>query len=157
MPQEESRRALADVVALWGVGAATPEAVIRAACDALAAGLDSQALRELAGLSISSSTYEVEDALPKALEDIAIPFNPPRTAGAQVAAARVLASRLLASQVDSRELVAWMHRTFRHGENDAIEPFLQLDDEYDIIEHTGRSAEQVDQDVIVAARRLLAE
>jgi hypothetical protein len=49
--EDYPERRLAEAVGRWDASRdAGPSAVIRAACDALVAGLDSSALRELAGL-----------------------------------------------------------------------------------------------------------
>jgi hypothetical protein len=155
--QDEARRVLADTVALWSAGAETPEAVVRCACDALVAGLDSDGLRTLAGLSTSASTWDVEDVVPLAAAELGIETCPPRTEGASLQAARVLARRCLAGAVQPRELVAWMHTTFVHGQSDRIEPLLVLDDEYDISMDTDRSIAFLDQEVLDAARALLGD
>jgi hypothetical protein len=55
-----------------------------------------------------------------------------------------------------RELARWMHERIRHGHPDPrVEALVSLDDQYDIIEYTGRSAAELDEAVTAAARRLL--
>ncbi len=158
MTPEDGRQALADAAGLWSVGGISPTAVIVLACDALAAGLDGQSLRELAGLPASPSTslYDVEDLLAPALEGLGIPHFERGSAAGEIAAARVYATRCVGVKLGPRELAEWMHRTFQHGQNDMLERFLGLDDEYDILKYTGRSREQVDQSVVEACYQLLS-
>jgi hypothetical protein len=65
---------LAEDATLWSVGEVSSADVVRVACDALVDGLDSQALRELAGASGSASDYEIEDLLQRAAAEIGFPF-----------------------------------------------------------------------------------
>lgn len=55
-----------------------------------------------------------------------------------------------------RDYTAWAHATFRHGENEMLEPLLRLEDEYDIMLYTGKSQEQLDQEVRDVIATLIA-
>jgi hypothetical protein len=61
--------------------------VIRCACDALIAGLDSPSLRILAGLTHAEADYHVPDILPAALAELGLDFYPRDNRGGQEAAA----------------------------------------------------------------------
>ena len=75
MTAAEARDAFADAVALWAGGIQPPLAVVRAACDALVAGLDSPGLRTVAALPGTATDVEVKDVIRPALEEFGIPFD----------------------------------------------------------------------------------
>jgi hypothetical protein len=67
-------RRLSDAVGRWDASPhASPRAVIRAACDALVAGLDSSALRQLAGMPADSRRDEVDTVIAAMLDELGIP------------------------------------------------------------------------------------
>lgn len=67
-------RRLSEAVGQWDANiAGSPAAVIRAACDALVAGLDSPALRDLAGLPASSRRTDVDEIIAAMLDELGIP------------------------------------------------------------------------------------
>ena len=70
----DARRGLSEAAVLWSIEEIAPADVIRLACDALVAGLDSQGLRELAGLPFGATYFGTEDLLVVALEELEIPF-----------------------------------------------------------------------------------
>ena len=146
--------AFAESVALWAAGAEDASSVVSAACDALVAGENSGPLAVVAGLPPGASSFDLEDGLEEAMADLGLPYAPPRTFEARVAGARVMASRCIGGRLAPRELVRWMHATFRHGQDRELEPFLVLDDEYDIVEDTGRNVDALDREVVAEARRL---
>jgi hypothetical protein len=71
--EDYPERRLAEAVGRWDASPdASPSAVIRAACDALVAGLDSSALRELAGLPADSRRDEVDAVIATMLNELGI-------------------------------------------------------------------------------------
>jgi hypothetical protein len=67
-------RRLSEAIARWdSLSHSGPASVIDAACDALVAGLDSPALRTLAGMSKGSRRDEVEAVVRDALDELGIP------------------------------------------------------------------------------------
>ncbi len=150
------RRQLEADVALWSVDGVTSCEVIRLACDALVSGLDSQALRELAGASPSSPAYDIEDLLERVAIDFELTFHGRHSEGGQLAAARVMAAQCVAGELPPRELARWMHSRIQHGHDDQrVEALVYLDDRYDVREHTGESLDQIDVAVMNAAKYLL--
>jgi hypothetical protein len=101
----EARCGLTEAAVLWSIEEIAPADVIRLACDALVAGLDTQALRERAGLSFSATLFEVEDLLVVALEELGIPFYERGGRAGHLAAMRVYAARCISGQIAPRELV----------------------------------------------------
>jgi hypothetical protein len=150
MPIARAARGLQDMAALWSIGAASPQAVVRCACDALVAGLDSPSLRILAGLTRTEADYDVLEILPAALPELGLDFYPPGAGDGQQAAVRVLAAQAVSGSLTPRALAAEVHRHFGHGLPLAAR-LAALDDEYDIGACT---TEQIDQEVMTEARRL---
>jgi len=74
MPLDQATRTLRDTAALWSIDAVSPQAVVRCACDALIAGLDSPSLRILAGLTHTEADYDVRHILPAALAELGLDF-----------------------------------------------------------------------------------
>lgn len=71
---DDPGRIFSEAVRRWDASAHTnPSTVIQAACEALAAGLDSGALRELAGLPSDSRRAEVDALVAATLNQLSIP------------------------------------------------------------------------------------
>ncbi|MGY6026597.1 hypothetical protein [Streptomyces spinosirectus] len=151
--REAAARALQDRAVLWSMGEVRAAEVVAGACDALVAGLDSPALRMLAACTRAEADYDVPDLLPPALDELDLTFYPVGSVGGQEAAARALAARMLAGELTPRELVLRIHHRFGH-ELPLAERLANLDDEYDILEYGGRTAAQVDADVVAEALRV---
>ncbi|MFB7949945.1 hypothetical protein ACFC6L_34135 [Kitasatospora phosalacinea] len=83
-------------------GVVRPEDLPMIAAEALAAGLDSPALRELAGLPRNAASDDVHDACAQALAECGLALPDPATARRH--ALRRLAVRLLDGPVDPAEL-----------------------------------------------------
>lgn len=152
---EGARKALTDSAALWSVDQCRSEEIVKLACDALVAGLDSEPLRELAAVPYPQATAEVPDLLEPALTSLGLPFYPPWGSEGKLAAVKVYAARCLSGEMAPRAFVGWMHIVFQHGESDELEPFLSLSDYYEEAVYRNITEEQIDVQVIVAARKLL--
>ncbi|MFD8754277.1 GNAT family N-acetyltransferase [Kitasatospora sp. NPDC059577] len=151
---DRARTRLQEQSDLWSTGAATGRTVIDAACEALVAGLDGPALRELAACSYGEAFTDLDDLLPPALAEQGLVFHPHGSRSADGAALRALAARFLDGKMTARELTRLVHQCFGH-ELDEADPLSCLDDEYDILAYGPRSREEVDADVLAEARRLV--
>ncbi|MFJ9907482.1 hypothetical protein ACIRVK_32125 [Streptomyces sp. NPDC101152] len=127
--------------------------VVRAACDALVAGLDSPALRILAACTRAEADYDLPDLLPPALDELGLTSYPMDSVAGQEAAARALARRMLAGELTPRELASRVHQRFGHT-LPSVERLAQLDDEYDYIEPDDPVRATFDAQVSAEARRL---
>jgi hypothetical protein len=156
MPLDQATRTLQDTAALWSIDAVSPQAVVRCACDALIAGLDSPSLRILAGLTRTEADYDVRDILPVALAELGLDFYPRDSRGGQEAAVRALAAQAVSGSLTPCELAAAIHRHFGHS-LPLAERLAALDDEYDLGAYATMTPEQIDQEVIAEARRLTHE
>ncbi|MGV9761185.1 hypothetical protein ACWDUC_35970 [Streptomyces tricolor] len=152
---EAAAIALQDHAALWSMGETRASDVVNAACDALVAGLDTPGLRILAACTRAEADYDVHDLLPAALDELGLAFYPVGSEAGQEAVARALARRMLAGELTPREFTFRIHQ--RHGhELPLTERLAELDDEYDILDHSDRTVDQVDAEVTAEARRLAA-
>jgi hypothetical protein len=152
---ESAARDLQDHAALWSMGEIRASEVVGAACDALVAGLDSPALRVLAARTRAEADYDVHELLPEALAELGLTFYPFGGEAGREAAARALARRMLAGELTPRDLTRRIHH--RYGHDLALTRRLaELDDEYDMVEYGGSTADEIGAEVTVEARRLAA-
>ncbi|MFF4364890.1 hypothetical protein [Streptomyces sp. NPDC001594] len=154
-PTEAAAIALQDRAVLWSVGECSASDVVDSACDALVAGLDTPGLRILAACTRAEAHYDVHDLLPPALDELGLAFPPVAGGAGEDAVARALARRMLAGELKPWELTFRIYQRYGH-ELPLTKRLAELDDEYAILEHIGRTVEQVNAEVTAEARRLAA-
>ncbi|WP_454857624.1 hypothetical protein [Promicromonospora soli] len=155
MEPHEARDRLAEAICLFQneIRPATREALVDAAVQALVAGLESPALAELAGRYPDdpwSVLGQTADAVVHEL-DLRVP-TPDQMNVIQL---RRQLEALLAGTLTPRELTAWAHSEFGHDGIDAAQPFVAADDEYDSIEYSGQTSDELDAWVRDQARTVL--
>ncbi|WP_256122996.1 hypothetical protein [Streptomyces sp. LUP47B] len=150
---EAAAIALQDHPALWGMGEIRASEVVDAACDALVAGLGSPGLRILAACTRAEADYDIHDLLPAALDELRLTFFPVAGEAGQEAAVRALARHMLAGKLTPGEFTFRIHQRYGH-ELSLTEWLAELDDEYDILEYSDTTVDQVDAEVTAEARRL---
>ena len=128
--------------------------MVKCACDALIAGLDSPSLRILAALTCTGANYHMLDILPAALAELGLDFYPRGSCGGQEGAACALAAQAVSGSLTPRKLAAAIRRHFGQG-LPLTERLAALDDEYHLGEYATMTHEQIDQEVIAEARRLM--
>ncbi|MFJ2234832.1 hypothetical protein [Streptomyces sp. NPDC087859] len=153
---EAAARDLQDLAVLWSIGEVRADEVVRGACEALVAGLDSPALQILAACTRAEAEYDVPDLLPAALDELGLRFYPRDSEGGREAAVRALAHQLPAGKLTPRELAFRIHQRFGH-ELPLAERLAELDDEYDILEYGDRTPAQIDAEVMAEARWLTTD
>lgn len=126
---------LVDAVSLWRMSPRHAGEVIAAATSCLVVGLDTPALRELAGESPAKSSFEVEGLIRQCLEELAV--SDVLELDLELAAATAMIRRFLAGSVSARELASWAHRVIGHDGASSLRPFVMLDDEYDLLDVDG--------------------
>lgn len=146
-----------DVAALWSFGDRSNLDVVDAACDALVAGLDSPALRELAGVFREDSEWEVRILLPRALQELGLRFYEPESVEGKAAGLAVMARYCVAGTMGPRQLAYWAHVVIGHGQPPEIEQFVVFDDVYDVVESGAakETLEDIDRRVLQACEALL--
>ncbi len=157
MTESTETSALFDAVALWEVAETTgAAAVISAAVNAIVKGVDSPALRELAGLSGNESYWAMRPVVESTLEEFDIAFPGPDGDDIQIAATRVMCERLLDGILSARDFCSWAHSTIGHEGAAQLQPFVDLDDVYDIDEYAGHGVQALDDAAHAMAKLLLA-
>jgi hypothetical protein len=164
---DEVRRALSDASALMSVQDVDPAEVIRVACDALVAGLDSQALRELAGLAYDSSEYAVLDLLEQTLEELSLPRYELLSEAGCLAAFKVHAAQCVSGEETPREFYAWFQFVDSDDQSSGLDKAIRRDTRISSIvaelyervggKRDGPGLEKFDSEVLAACRRLSSE
>ncbi|MFE0886601.1 hypothetical protein ACFW4Q_30850 [Streptomyces rochei] len=155
-PIEAATDDLQDLAVLWSIGEAHAHDVVEAACAALVAGLDSPALRILAGYTRAEAEHGVPDLLPFLVDELDLVFYTRDSEAGQEAVVRALAHRMLAGRLPPRELAMRIHQRFGH-QLPLAERLAELDDEYDIVEYGNKTLAQLDAEVTAEAQRLTCE
>lgn len=155
MADDDARQALADAVVLWRLQAADgADELIDAATQALVDGVDSPTLRQLAGALPRESWFGLYPLVEGTAEELGMPElleAPPE----RVALA-VMVRRFTRGALSARDLASWAHAHFGHEGDPACEPFVVLDDMYDVAQYTGDSLEDLDARVADEAATFLA-
>jgi len=144
-----------DASALWSVGRVTAAELIRTACELLVAGFDGPNLAMLAGVHVRRADEEIGELLEPALDDVGLPHYPRGSRAGQEAAVRILASRVLAGTLAPRDLAAWAHSAVGHDGIDLAERLVELDDSYDMLEYLGTTEQELHDEVVAQARRIV--
>ncbi len=157
MDQDDARNRLAEAICLFRdeVRPATRERLIDAAVEALGAGLDSPTLAELAG----AYPDDAPSALRLTADTAASELRLRVPAGDRVETVKVRRKilDLLAGSVSPRELAAWAHREIGHEGLTPAQWFVEADDEYDVLEYSALTVEDLDRSVVEHARAYLAD
>jgi hypothetical protein len=144
--------------ALWLVEERGMEPVVRAACDALVAGVDSENLRSLAAISVHASDYdsEADDVIHAALAEQGKPLPERGSTEAQEIALRAMAEEVVEGMVAPRALAEWAHRVIGHSGVEAAQGLVGLDDVYDELTWAEETEEDVDRMVLAEAQRVIS-
>lgn len=128
--------------------------LIDAATDLLVLGHDSPALRELAGMSIADSAYEVEPVVHRMLAEIGVETL--LDVSTDRAGLEAQLERFLDGAVGLRQLSQWAHSAIGHEGDEKCQPFVLLDDIYDDWEYAGHDLEYLEVTARRAAHDFLA-
>lgn len=140
--RDDAKRAFADAVALWRFGQGMRAAdVIDAAAQALALGLDSPTLRELAGESPQESWFVLNPVVEQTADELGTVDV--LAATPQRAALEAMVRRFQAGALSARELTSWAHFSIGHAGDPECLPLVELDDVYDTAERLGCTEEQM--------------
>lgn len=143
---------------LWLVEEGGIEPVVRAACDALVAGLDADALQALAAASVRAASHdsEVHKTVHEALAEQGRPIPARSSDEAKEAAVRAMASEALHGRWVPRDLAAWAHRVIGHDGPTMAQPLVNLDDCYDTLEYVNETDADLDAQVLAFCRSVTA-
>ena len=111
--------------------------------------------RRREALHVRHADEEVPELLEAALTDVGLSYHPRGSHAGQEAAVRVMASRALAGLVSALDLVAWAHSTIGHDRVALAEHLVELDDVYDTLEYTDMTEQEVNDEILAEARRIV--
>ncbi|RKF19167.1 hypothetical protein D7I43_31970 [Micromonospora globbae] len=109
----------------------------------------------MAGVHIRHADEDVPDLLEAALQDVGLAYHPRGSQAGREAAVRVMASRVLTGRMPTLELVVWAHSTIGHDRVALAERLVELDDVYDTLEYTDMTEQEVNDEVLAEARRIV--
>lgn len=142
---------IVDLLAVYFTGGASSAALSDAAVRALEAGLDSTALRMLAGLSGETNTWELESLIQRMLRELGLSM-PDRPTMVRMMA-HPLARDFLAGRLSPEAFVNRLYALSHHDTREGHHPWCLLHDEWTLAsEGTASSLEEA-----VAAMREEAE
>ncbi|MEV8504537.1 hypothetical protein AB0368_06850 [Actinoplanes sp. NPDC051475] len=155
MERDEVLTRMHNAAALWSVGHVTAAELVDVACDLLIAGFDGLNLAMLAGVHVRHADEEVPELLEAALTDAGLSYHPRGSHAGQEAAVRVMASRVVTGLMPALDLVAWAHSTIGHDRVALAERLVELDDVYDTLEYTDMTEQDVNDQILAEARRIV--
>jgi hypothetical protein len=130
----EVLEAFAEAAVEWAAGG-RGQPLVDAAAEALAAGLDSPALRVLAGAPRAAADEETAEVAPLVFEELKITIHERFSAQAVVEGARQRAIRFLNGEGSARTLAGDLWRMYVNaGYPDELRDWSGLDDYYDMLE-----------------------
>lgn len=136
---------LAEAFAWWKVGEGRDcRSLSQSAAEALVGGLDSSALRELAGIGTNENPFDVDALIIRSVEELSL--DGLMTRGQNMLAARRLSRWVLSGEVPERDLARWAHDRFHHESDiEALNRLAELDDDLDLNGHQRSRADEVEQ------------
>lgn len=154
----EAQERLRLQAALWLVEERGIEPLVRAACDALVAGMDGDQLRLLAATSVSATSYdfEIDELVHAAMAEQGIPLPDRQTEGAQHLALQAMAVEAVEGRVAPRRLAEWAHRVIGHNGVEDAQFLVGLDDSYDCLEYVEETEDDLNQHAMAEAHRIVA-
>ena len=125
---------------------------INAATHALVAGLDSPALRELAGASRHDGRWTLDPLVESVAEDFALPVEGHEETQARAAGA--MCRKAVRRETSLREVAAWAHQVIGHEGASEVQPLVELDDQYDLVDIGPTTLQDVEATAALLVARL---
>lgn len=154
-PSGEPLKQLHHAATLWAAEVAGPDHLIRAAAEAVAAGLGGIGLARLAGAPSGTIDWNFSDLVREALGEVALDLDDPRSEAARLSALRLLCRQILESGRPAREVARWAHRAIGHGGPQMGEPMVVLDDMYDLADDGFYDRQTMLREALKAAQAVL--
>jgi hypothetical protein len=150
--------AFAEAGVSWAAGG-RGQPLVDAAAEALAAGVDSPTLRQLAGAPRAFADEEASELAPIAFEELGLAIQERRSPEAVVAGARQLARQFLNGGLRPRDLARDLYAMYvAAGYPEELANWSGIDDYYDMLEN-GVMAGRIEDadDAVTEEARVLAE
>lgn len=158
MTSEATARAqMAEAVAWWRVGLGDGRAILAcSATEALVAGMDGNALAELAGIRNDMNPFELDALLERVADEQGL--REALAGDPELVAVRRMCRILLADEMSERELSRWAHTRFHHeSESDLLNQLAELDDEYDDAEYAKGKTHEIKARIREVAQQILGK
>ena len=128
---DTARTHLVEAIAWWKVGLPNATSILaHSAADALAEGIDSSALAELAGIPRDEDWYSIERLIERLSHQIDLSTD--LAADLSVIAVRRMCRKVLSGEILPRDLSQWVHSVFHHqSDSGLLNTLAELDDDYD--------------------------
>lgn len=150
--------ALAEAAVSWAAGG-RGQPLVDAAAEALAAGVDSPTLRQLAGAPRAVADEEARELAPTVFEELGLAIQERLSPEAFVAGARQLARQFLTQRLRPRDLARDLYAMYvAAGYPGELANWSGIDDYYDMLEN-GVIAGRIEDadDAVIEEARVLAE
>ncbi|AYF31009.1 hypothetical protein CSH63_26920 [Micromonospora tulbaghiae] len=121
----------------------------------MVAGFDELNLATLASVHARHADEEVPELLEAAPKDVGLSHYPRGSHAGQEAAVTIMASRVLAGLLSPLDLAVWAHSIIGHDKLPVAERLVELDDVYDTLEYTDMTEQDVNDEILVEARRIV--
>lgn len=154
-PSTYPLKELQDAATLWVAEVSGPDDLIRAAAEAVAAGLGGLGLAQLAGEPYGTIDWNFPDLVREALSEVSLHLDDARSDQAQLSALRLLCRQILESGRPAREVARWAHQAIGHDGPTSAEPMVVLDDMYDLAEDGLYDSQTMQVEALNAARAVL--
>ncbi|WP_205775960.1 hypothetical protein [Micromonospora tulbaghiae] len=155
MERDKARTRMHEAAALWSAGQVTAAELVNVACELLVAGFDELNLATLASVHARHADEEVPELLEAAPKDVGLSHYPRGSHAGQEAAVTIMASRVLAGLLSPLDLAVWAHSIIGHDKLPVAERLVELDDVYDTLEYTDMTEQDVNDEILVEARRIV--
>jgi hypothetical protein len=152
----EALTKMQEAAALWSLGELQASELVDVACDLLVAGYDGPNLAMLAGIHSRNADVEVPELLEAALADLGLDYYLPGSPTGQEAVVRIFASRVVAGLMPPMDLAVWAHSNVGHDGLTLASRLVELDDIYDTLDYTDMTEQDVNDEILAEARRILA-
>ncbi len=137
MPQSVVCRDLEEAAAAWSVTGSYGSNVVLLAVDALVAGEDTPALRDLAGHSVNSLNRDLLNPIERTLESLALRRPEPRSDLAKALALRFQCRRFLDRKLSASDLISRLFEVWEGNPPDSCYGFLVLYYDYELMDENG--------------------
>lgn len=153
--ESAARSHVVEAMAWWRLGLSDGRAILaHSATDALVAGLNGDALAELAGIRDDINPFELDALIERVADELGLRAD--LDDDPAVVAVRRMCRLVLADEMSERELSRWVHDQFHHeSESDLLNQLAELDDEYDDAQYARSGTDQIEARIREIAEQIL--
>ena len=154
-PSTDPLQQLHEAGTLWAAEVSGRDPLIRAAAEAVAAGLGGLNLARLAGEPFGTIDWNFPELVREALGEVALDLDDQGSDEARLSALRLLCRQILESGRPPREVARWAHKAIGHQGPPVAKPMVVLDDMYDLADDGLYDSQTMKVEAVKAARAVL--